>query len=63
MKAFPQNVIIIQQILTEMKYLSLESRGHLWMCAETTGRFTRAQNAWHGWPVYELKCLCFRGRE
>ena len=24
--------------------------------------YTRAQNVWHGWPVYEVKCLCFNIR-
>ena len=25
--------------------------------------YTRAQNVWSGWPVYEVKCLCSRGQE
>ena len=24
--------------------------------------YTRVQNVWHGWPVYEVKCLCSRGQ-
>ena len=26
-------------------------------------RYTRAQNVWSGWPVYEVKCLCSRGQD
>ena len=26
-------------------------------------KYTRAQNVWSGWPVYEVKCLCSRGQE
>ena len=25
--------------------------------------YTRRQNVWSGWPVYEVKCLCSRGQE
>ena len=25
--------------------------------------YNQAQNVWSGWPVYELKCLCSRGRQ
>ena len=25
--------------------------------------YTHCQNVWHGWPVYEVKCLCSRGQE
>ena len=30
---------------------------------ENIANYTRAQRVWHGWPVYELKCLCSRGPE
>ena len=25
--------------------------------------YTRCQNVWQGWPVYDVKCLCSRGRK
>ena len=25
--------------------------------------YTCCQNVWHGWPVFEVKCLCSRGQE
>ena len=35
----------------------------LFLCGCLPSFYTRAQNVWSGWPVYELKCLCSRAQE
>ena len=37
--------------------------GELLLCNIYGSGYTRAQNVWSGWPVYEVQCLCFRVQE
>ena len=53
--AFNQNLMCMSRIFIqgEVRYRNLSFQ--TW--------YTRVQNVWSGWPVYEVKCLCFGGQE